>query len=60
MGERAAELLLDCIETGVQKDTEIVLPCPIYIPKSFPRFNMMRSGQAEIKGRLGSLQSQLR
>ena len=59
MGERAAELLFDCIKTGSQKDTEIVLPCPIRVQHLAQKTNIVQYGQSRVKGRFGLLKPNL-
>lgn len=59
MGEMAAEMLFDCIRTGVQKDTKVILPCPLLIRQSSPKLNIVEHGERRMKGRLGLLQSSL-
>ncbi len=36
MGERAVEMLVDLITTPVTSATELVLPCPVYLPPELP------------------------
>jgi DNA-binding LacI/PurR family transcriptional regulator len=57
MGERAAEMLLKCIKSNSQKDTEIVLPCPIMIQHLAKKTNIVQYTQQKVKGRLSVLQS---
>ena len=57
MGMRASEMLFECIKTGVQKDSEVVLPCPIYVQHCSPKSNIVEYNVPKIGGRFRMLQS---